>query len=207
MPDTLAIINHYAFGDPPRELKVMTHDITLHVPFIKDIAAELGSVSSRYASALETLAGGYHVLIYPGGGWDSCRPYRDRDRIDFKGRLGYLRLALEAKVLIVPVVSAGAQDGWLVLTRGDRIAGLLGLNKHHVDIFPIALALPWGLVVGPAVPFIPLPRKVLVSILPPVDPAALVREAGGQSRAAARLEAIMQAELARLVQELPRSRR
>ena len=207
MPDTLAILTHYAFGNPPRQLKVMTHDLTLQVPFINAIATELGSVSSVYDAALKTLAGGYHVLIYPGGGWDSCRPHRDRDRIDFKGRQGYLRLALDAGVPIVPVVSAGAQDGWRVLTRGDRIAELLGLKKYNVDIFPIALALPWGLVVGPAVPFIPLPRKVLVSILPPIDPRELVKETGGHAQAVARLVSLMQAELDRLVQDLPRSRR
>ncbi len=91
------------------------------------------------------------VLVYPGGGWESSRP--SRDKIDFHDRHGFVELALRWGVPIIPVVGAGLHDGWHVLTRGDRIAKFFHLKTlMRTDVFPIAFALPTGLVIGPAAP-------------------------------------------------------
>ena len=42
--------------------------------------------------------------------------------MDFDGRKGFLRLALEHDVPIVPVVSVGGQETALFLSRGEGLA-------------------------------------------------------------------------------------
>ena len=52
--------------------------------------------------------------------------------VDFNGRKGYVRSAIEAGVPIVPAVSIGAQETQLFLTRGAWLAKRLGLIAHPV---------------------------------------------------------------------------
>ena len=49
--------------------------------------------------------------------------------MDFGGRKGFIRLALEKDVPIVPVVSVGGQETALFLSRGEGLAKLLRLDK------------------------------------------------------------------------------
>ena len=62
------------------------------------------------------------MLVYPGGDHEVHRPTWDRNRIDFDGRKGCMRLALEHDVPIVPVVAIGGQETALFLSRGDHLA-------------------------------------------------------------------------------------
>ena len=71
---------------------------------------------------------------------------------------------------IVPVVSIGGQETALFLTRGERLARLLALDRmFRLKVLPISLALPWGLNVGDMLGHIPLPAKITIETLPPID--------------------------------------
>ena len=77
------------------------------------------------------------------------RPSWEGNRVDFGGRKGFLRLALEQDVPIVPVVAIGGQETALFLTRGERLARLLALDRVlRLKVLPISIALPWDLNVG-----------------------------------------------------------
>lgn len=149
-------------------LAVLGHDLVLRVPGIAQLAVKfLRYIPNNFESARAALQRGKHVLVYPGGSWESCRPWRDRDKIDFKNRTGYLKLAREAGVSIVPVVAAGAHDGLFVWSRGEKIARALRLHRFfRIDVFPLGLSFPFFIHVGPIWPFIPFPRKVIVEVLP-----------------------------------------
>jgi hypothetical protein len=76
-------------------------------------------------------------------------------------------------VPLVPVVSVGGQETALFLTRGDHLARALHLHRLlHSDVFPIALAPPWGLDVGDLLGHVPLPAKITIDVLEPIDVAA-----------------------------------
>ena len=69
--------------------------------------------------------------------------------VDFDGRKGFLRLAHRKNVPLVPVVSIGGQETALFLTRGERLAQFLRLDRFfRLKVLPISLALPWGLNIG-----------------------------------------------------------
>ena len=69
------------------------------------------------------------MLVYPGGDYETFRPSWHGDQIEFGGRQGFVKLALEHDVPIVPVVSIGGQETALFVTRGERAAKLIGLDK------------------------------------------------------------------------------
>ena len=86
------------------------------------------------------------------------------------GRKGFIRLALERDVPIVPVVSIGGQETALFLSRGERLARLLALDRlFRLKVLPISLALPWGLNIGDMLGHIPLPAKITIETLPAID--------------------------------------
>ena len=129
--------------------------------------SKLGAVRSRHDVAREALAKGYAVQVYPGGDYDACRPFRDRNRIVFAGRRGYVDLARDAGVPIVPVVSHGAHRALVVLSDGAKIARLLRLRERaRLEVFPLTLSIPWGLFLGPLPGYLPLPTKIRIRVLP-----------------------------------------
>jgi hypothetical protein len=68
------------------------------------------------------------------------------------------------------VVSIGGQETALFLSRGERLARLLGVDRmFRLKVLPISLALPWGLNVGDLLGHLPLPAKITVQVLPPID--------------------------------------
>ena len=116
------------------------------------------------------------LLVYPGGDWEVHRPTWERHKVDFAGRKGFIRLALDAGVPIVPVVSIGGQETALFLSHGGRLARALRLDRPlRLKVLPISLALPWGLNVGDFLGHIPLPAKITIEVLAPIDLRERVR--------------------------------
>jgi 1-acyl-sn-glycerol-3-phosphate acyltransferase len=110
------------------------------------------------------------VLVYPGGDYEVHRPTWDSSKVGFGGRKGFIRLALEENVPIVPIVSIGGQETALFLSRGERLAKLLRLDKmFRLKVLPISLAIPWGLNIGDMFGHWPLPAKISQRALPPID--------------------------------------
>jgi 1-acyl-sn-glycerol-3-phosphate acyltransferase len=129
-----------------------------------------GTVAASPENARRALRAGAAVLVYPGGDWEVSRPSWQSARVDFGGRRGFLRLALEEGVPIVPVVSIGGQETALFLTRGEHIARLLRLDRlFRLKTLPVSLAVPWGLNIGDLASHLPLPAKITIQCLPPID--------------------------------------
>ena len=176
-----------------RPVHMLAHDFILADPTLRRYAQRLGALRAGDASARRAFERGDLVLVYPGSDLDTFRPFRDRNRIELGGRHGFVRLALRERVPIVPVVTAGTHEQLIVLTRGDRLARALGMRRWgRTEVFPIVLALPWGLTTG-FVPYLPLPAQTTLAFgepirwdLPPeaADDPALVERCYEQVRAA-----------------------
>src|SRR6201992_4308163 len=131
----------------------------------------LGVIEASRENAAAALHSGAVVLVLPGGDYDSYRPTFTANTIDFNGRTGYVRTAIEAGVPIVPAVSIGGQETQLFLTRGNWLARKLGITKARVDILPLSFGFPFGLsVIFP--PKLPLPSQIVTEVLPPIDVTA-----------------------------------
>src|SRR6185312_5558192 len=93
------------------------------------------------------------------------RPMLSENKIDFGGRTGYVKAALNAGVPIVPTVGIGGQETQIFLTRGTWLAKRLGpiARLARAKIVPISFGFPFGLsLVVP--PNIPLPAKITMQV-------------------------------------------
>ncbi len=159
-----------------RAFHQLAHNLAIAWPVAGEMLRKSGTLSASHEHAERALAAGSPVLVYPGGDWETHRPSWEGGKIDFAGRKGFIRLALDAGVPIVPVISIGGQETALFLSRGGGLAKALRLDKlFRLKVLPISIALPWGLNVGDFAGHIPLPSKITIEVLPPID---LEREFG-----------------------------
>lgn len=171
-PDSFVFALGFAshFG-PERPLHVLVHNLVPAYPGL-GFLRRLGTLPADPEVAREALEGGSCVLVYPGGDREAHRPSSESTRIAFGGRSGYVRLALQAGVPIVPVVSIGGQETALFLSRGEGLARALGVDRSlRLKALPLSIAPPWGLNVGDFLGHVPLPAKIVVQVLPPIDVA------------------------------------
>jgi 1-acyl-sn-glycerol-3-phosphate acyltransferase len=144
------------------------HEVAIDLPVLRQIIVPAGAVRANHDLAKRLFAAGHKVMVYPGSEYDAMRSWKDRDRVLFGERKGFVRLALSANVPVVPVVAAGSQETLLVLSDGERLARWLRLDRLiRVKRWPISLALPWGLMLLPG-PFFPWPSRILIEVLPPI---------------------------------------
>jgi 1-acyl-sn-glycerol-3-phosphate acyltransferase len=170
---SLAFSTYFGVERPFHQL---AHNLAIAWPLAGEMLRKSGTMSASPEHAEQALAAGAPVLVYPGGDWETHRPSWEGSKIDFAGRKGFVRLALEAGVPIVPVVSIGGQETALFLSRGAGLAKALRLDKLlRLKVLPVSIALPWGLNVGDFAGHIPLPAKITIEVLPPID---LKREFG-----------------------------
>jgi len=146
----------------------LVHDFAYAAPSVARHARRLGILRASHDNARAAFDAGRAVLVYPGGDREAFRPFTERHRIVLAGRKGFVKLALRAGVPIVPLVSVGLHESFIVLTRGDRVAERLGLKKLlRTEVMPIGLGLPWGLF--PAFfPFLPVPTHIDMRFLDPI---------------------------------------
>jgi 1-acyl-sn-glycerol-3-phosphate acyltransferase len=168
-------IDAYAFGfawfrrfGMDRIPRGTAHDFLTSSPVLGDFLTKIGTIPASHEGISTALAAGEDVILYPGGDIDALRPWTKRDEVVFGGRKGWIRMALEANVPIVPVANLGASDTLFVLTDGQTIAKTLRLDKLlRAKAVPLALGFPLGLTLG-VIPQIPLPAKLRSEILEPI---------------------------------------
>ena len=88
---------------PERPLAGFAHPIGWRIWPMRWILRELGAVRSTYEDAAEALGQGVPLLVFPGGDHEALRPIWQARRVDFAGRKGFLRVAQQAGVPIVPM--------------------------------------------------------------------------------------------------------
>jgi 1-acyl-sn-glycerol-3-phosphate acyltransferase len=150
----------------------LAHRMVLNSP-VGSVVRRFGTVEADPANAEAALDAGAMVTVFPGGDYEVFRPSWESAKVDFGGRTGFLRLALRKNVPIVPMVTLGGQETALFLSRGERLAQLTGAARvMRLKTLPIVVGFPFGLSVAGLPPFLPLPAKVTMELLEPIDLSA-----------------------------------
>ncbi len=201
------------FGDRPA--RGLAHRIAWQLPFrLFPMLQKVGAIYAHPDVARRALARGATLLVFPGGDVEALRPFGQRYRIVHDGRTGFIRLAREMKVPIVPLVTCGAHAAYVMLpgtramarlTRAERWAGFKAfpLTLGGAAFFALCAAFPWLPIGWPvlAAAFaqmcIPLPTRIVSEFLPPITVASDETD----EAAAERVRGAMQAAMSRLAAE------
>ncbi|MFN3200411.1 MAG: 1-acyl-sn-glycerol-3-phosphate acyltransferase [Bradymonadia bacterium] len=177
----------------------------------------LGSIPSGYNAAYTALDAGVSVLVFPGGDFDSFRPVWQARKVSFNGRRGFLRIAREAGVPIVPMGIHGSHytapllfrsEFWAWLLVLPRLAGLkrwglsaLGLMGAVALAFapwswPVRILAIWAWLVSPFTLLPWVPWTIRMRIGPMMPPESLFDGCGDEDelwRALSRVEYAIEA--------------
>jgi 1-acyl-sn-glycerol-3-phosphate acyltransferase len=162
-----AFIDYFGVDRPFHQL---AHDLVFKIPGLRTLVERYGTVPASPDNMREALAREAALLVYPGGDHESYRPSWESDKIDFAGRDGFIRLALETGVELVPVVAIGGQETGLFLGQGRRLARALRLDRtFRLKVLPAVVGPPVGPTVLDLPTRVPLPAKITVRVLEPID--------------------------------------
>jgi 1-acyl-sn-glycerol-3-phosphate acyltransferase len=174
-PDTVMVTYDWFqhFGTERLVYALMEPRIWQAMPALARLATQVGCLRADPHMAIAALERGASLLIYPGGAKDVFRPYPLRHQVCFNGQKGFIKLALEYELPIVPLISYGAHDTlWVLAEIHDQLEAIAGGHfpwpfGFDPGVFPIYLGLPWGLAIGP-LPNIPLPKPLHTRVCPPI---------------------------------------
>ena len=194
----LAIWQRHFSGQRP--VAGLAHDVGMVGPLRWPVEA-IGGVRASREAARELLARGFDVLVFPGGFLDALRPFSGRYEVHWGGRAGFMRVAADCGVPIVPVANCGSHAQYTMLAGGSNLARWLGLTRLKIHRFPVTVGIlgflaalagwlagwiswPWMLL-GLACAILPNPSRMDIAFLVPIQPPQLLSEAGGDVGAAA----------------------
>lgn len=161
------------FGTDRLVYGLMHPNVWIVYPPLAFLAERAGAIAAHPKMALAALDRKASILVYPGGAQDVFRPFSQRHQIHLADRKGFIKIALQRHLPIVPEVSWGAHDTLVVLADiyplmqklHDR--GMPWLFGIDPEVFPIYLGLPWGLSIGP-LPNLPWPRAIATRVGAPI---------------------------------------
>ena len=211
-PDTVMMTYDWfrQFGTARLAYALMEPKIWQVFPGLARLATQVGTIHPHPDLVRAALRRDAAVLIYPGGVKDVFRPHYLRNKIYFHGHKGFIKLALQEEVPIIPFISHGAHSTLIVLAdiypqlQQLHKLGMPWLGGIDPGIFPIYLGLPWGISFGP-LPNIPLPIELHTRVCPPIVFDRYGEEASHDREYVDRCYRLvctrMQQELDRLVEE------
>ena len=171
-----AMLLHGIRRDHPRHRHVrpLIANFAFRSGWMANVVARVGCVRASMETALPMLTRGELVAVFPEGLKGVGKLYRERYRLARFGRGGFVRLAREAQVPLLPVAVVGAEEIHPVIGKITRFAEPLG-----IPYIPITPTFPW---LGPF-GLLPVPTKWTIQIGAPIAPPA-PGDAGGTSRVA-----------------------
>jgi 1-acyl-sn-glycerol-3-phosphate acyltransferase len=166
-----ALLLHGIHRDHPahRRVRPLVANFAFRAGWMANVVARVGGVRASRETALPLLAAGELVAVFPEGLKGVGKLYRERYRMARFGRGGFVRLAAEARVPLIPVAIVGAEEIHPVIGKITSLAEPLGL-----PYIPITPTFPW---LGP-LGLLPVPTKWTIQIGPPIAPPAAGDHAG-----------------------------
>jgi len=143
-------------ANPPRLARGLGEFFLPTVPFFNEFMARAGSVVGTPENCRQLFERGECVMVFPEGARGFVKPYARAYKLQRFG-LGFMRMALQHKVPILPVGVVGSEEQSPGLADVKWLGRLFG-----APAFPITATLPW---LGP-LGFVPLPVKFRLTFGP-----------------------------------------
>jgi 1-acyl-sn-glycerol-3-phosphate acyltransferase len=187
---SFAVLWREQLGDRP--LAGFAHPFAFHVWPVSWLMKGLGSIPSSYDAGLGALGKGVPILVFPGGDHEASLSFVRGHAVDFGGRSGFVRLAQQANVLLVPMGVRGNRFPAPILFRSRAFAWIailprvLGVKRYPISMLAVAGAIvlacmaslgPWRFLLAWAwmaspfalIPWVPWPIRIAIGA--PIEPA------------------------------------
>jgi 1-acyl-sn-glycerol-3-phosphate acyltransferase len=123
-----------------RPVAGMAHPAAFRVPPLRYVLRSVGAVEATRRGAEAARRKGVPLLLFPGGDHEAGRPLWHADRVDFGGRKGWIRLARDLGLSIVPLAITGSHVTLpIVLGASKTISWLIGTRLLGVHRAPLPL--------------------------------------------------------------------
>ena len=155
----------YAEHPAARTVRMLTADLVYTLPVLASLARRSGHARADPAGALELLAAGELVGVFPEGFKGIGKPFSERYRLQRFGRGGFARTAMQAGVPLIPCAIVGAEEIYPMLGNSELLARALRL-----PYFPLTPLFPW---LGP-LGAVPLPSNWVIEFCAPVQTCELM---------------------------------
>jgi 1-acyl-sn-glycerol-3-phosphate acyltransferase len=159
-----------------RLARVMADHMWFRLPVFDRLFRMAGAADGTRENAASLLSQGQLVLTYPGGVPEILHGRFGREHIEWDGRCGFARLAIEGGVPVIPILGVGVNSG-LVFVSSGRLLGKLvfqhllrlgpsyGEYRNPLALGIVPLPLPLSMAVG-----FPLPCRVTYVVGEPLYP-------------------------------------
>jgi 1-acyl-sn-glycerol-3-phosphate acyltransferase len=135
--------------------------------FAAELMAAFGAIVGTPHGARELMHSNEPILVFPGGGREMVKSSDELYSLQWDGRAGFARLAVENNYPIVPVALVGGDDVYKILTTSDGLWGRIStsvgrrLSGRSDATFPLVRG------VGPTL--VPRPQRMYLRFSPPID--------------------------------------
>ncbi len=159
----LSVLNE---ASEPRRVRVIGTEIFNMLPVVSHMYRKVGAAYATRDDARELLRRGHLLGVFPEGERGFMKPVWEAYRVGRLGRGGFVEIASDAGVPIIPVAIIGSEEVHPAVMVSKKLARLVRFFFPEQRVQEIAVAL------NP----IPLPIRWKIRFLPPVEP--LHRERG-----------------------------
>jgi 1-acyl-sn-glycerol-3-phosphate acyltransferase len=123
--------------EPPRLVRGMAEHLFARTPFAGVALSRMGSMVGTPENCVSMLEAGECVAVFPEGARGANKPFRKRYRLERFGT-GFMRLALQTGVPVVPVGIVGAEEQQPGFANLESVGRRLGLPS-----LPVTISQPW----------------------------------------------------------------
>lgn len=163
------VVRGVVWQHPPyRHARMLVADLGFTIPFFSHIVRKTGNTMACSEDTYRLLEMGELVAVFPEGFKGVGKGWKERYRLQRFGRGGFVEVAIQARVPIIPVAIVGSEEIYPMIGDVRPLARLLGL-----PYFPVTMFFPW---LGP-LGMVPLPSKWIVEFCEPVRTDHLSPEA------------------------------
>jgi 1-acyl-sn-glycerol-3-phosphate acyltransferase len=124
-------------ASPPRLVRGMAEHLFARTPFAGIALSRMGSMVGTPENCSSMLEAGECVVVFPEGARGANKPFKKRYQLERFGT-GFMRLALQTGVPVVPVGIVGAEE------QQPGFANLEGLGRRlGLPSLPVTISQPW----------------------------------------------------------------
>ena len=135
--------------------------------FGHDVMTAYGGVVGAPETARELMRHNETILVFPGGGREIAKFKGEEYLLNWRGRAGFARIAVENGYPIVPVGLVGGDDVYKSLVTRDSLLGRLSRAVSTRMSGDADMAMPLMRGVGPT--FIPRPQRMYLQFGEPIS--------------------------------------